>query len=310
MIESIGKYFYSKIAGFEPWGLTLALCRTALAIATLVTLLFNGTGDVFRPILGSPNIPSCVGISQISIYCLLNGHLDVARWISIGILVVTISGYYPRITCVLHWWVTFSFISCATIVDGGDQIASVLTLLLIPLCLLDPRVNHWNANDRDMSPGKRLFAYFTFQVIRLQIAFIYFQACVSKFSVTEWVDGTAVYYWFLNPMFGVSSHIKPFLTFLLSKPLIVAAMTWGALAMEFIIFLCIMLRFSHPVKKYVFIAGVLFHGMIMVIHGLVSFFFSMSAALIIYLLPLRPDLSFFQKRRPVNSVAIVADRTP
>ncbi|RAW03473.1 hypothetical protein [Pseudochryseolinea flava] len=180
----------------------------------------------------------------------------------------------------------------ATIVDGGDQVVTVLTLLLIPICLLDRRRNHWHVNTYQHNASLRLVAYSTLVVIKIQVAYIYFQACVSKFSVSEWADGTAVYYWFLNPMFGVTTDTQPIFVWVLSKPVPVTVLTWGALFVEFLIFAVFTLKENHPLKRYVFLLGIAFHFVIMLIHGLVSFFFSMAGALIIYLLPSHTTMPF------------------
>lgn len=300
--EKIGESIYGKVSTFDPWGHTLALSRTALVLAALLTLLFNDSSVVFRPIVGSPDIPSCIGASKLSIFCLFADHLELARWISIAILLVTLTGFYPAFTCILHWWVSFSFISTATIVDGGDQVASVLTLLLIPICLLDKRKNHWHQNQFTHSNTQKIIAFSTLQVIKIQVAFIYFQACVSKLNVSEWVDGTAVYYWFLNPMFGVTADVQPIFTWVLSNPIIVVLITWSALLLEFMIFVVFTLPEKHPMRKYMLIAGLAFHFFIMSIHGLVSFFFSMAGALIIYLLPTQFNIKQLRKAKPKTVV--------
>ncbi|RAW03474.1 hypothetical protein [Pseudochryseolinea flava] len=108
VIGKLGKYFDERVSNFTPWDNTLGFCRTSLALATLITLLFNESATVFRPIVGSPDIPSCIGVSKFSLFCLLHDNLEVARWISIGILTITIIGFYPAVTCIFHWWVTFS----------------------------------------------------------------------------------------------------------------------------------------------------------------------------------------------------------
>jgi len=70
--------------------------------------------------------------------------LVLMKWLAILVLLFVIIGYFQKIACLLHWWVSFSFLYSATIIDGGDQIASILTFLLIPICFLDNRKNHWN----------------------------------------------------------------------------------------------------------------------------------------------------------------------
>lgn len=67
----------------------------------------------------------------------------------------------------------------------------------------------------------------------------------------EWVDGTAVYYWFLNPMFGVTDGSKPFVVSILFNPVAVVVVTCGALVLEFLIF--IMVAFRNSLQKNTFL---------------------------------------------------------
>ncbi len=75
--------------------------------------------------------------------------------------------------------------SSATIVNGGDQLTAVITFLLIPICLSDDRKNHW-ANPGNAIPKslwKRILltnSFIAHQIIRLQIAFVYFNGFTSK----------------------------------------------------------------------------------------------------------------------------------
>jgi len=48
------------------------------------------------------------------------------------------------ITGALHWYVAYSFINSATVIDGGDHIASILAFLLLPVTLTDTRKWHWS----------------------------------------------------------------------------------------------------------------------------------------------------------------------
>ncbi|MFK7799317.1 MAG: hypothetical protein AB8E82_17840 [Aureispira sp.] len=38
-----------------------------------------------------------------------------------------------KITSILHWWITFSYMHTSALVEGGEQIASIMTLAFIPL---------------------------------------------------------------------------------------------------------------------------------------------------------------------------------
>ncbi len=103
----------------NPYSSTLGLVRSLLALSTLLTLLFNDSGSIFSSPLSTQICTS--GIKELSLYCLFSGgDLYIARIVSILILVLVIVGIYPRVTGVLHWWVSLSFFISTPYVDGGD----------------------------------------------------------------------------------------------------------------------------------------------------------------------------------------------
>jgi antimicrobial peptide system SdpB family protein len=121
-------------------------------------------------------------------------------------------------------------------------------------------------------------------VIRIQVSIIYLHAAIGKIAVTEWVDGTALYYWFTHPVFGVADSVRPWILPLLSHGAAVMAMTWGVIALELALFLGLVAERRYRTTLLVF--GLAFHFGIFVVHGLFTFFVAMAAALILYLRPL------------------------
>lgn len=121
--------------------------------------------------------------------------------VAISILVVVAIGWRPRVTGILHWWVAHSFATSCLVVEGGDQAAALIALLLVPITMTDRRLAlaasaPARAAVRDTVAS--LVAGSAFNVIRLQVAVIYFVASTSKLSVPEWSNGTALYYWLLG----------------------------------------------------------------------------------------------------------------
>jgi antimicrobial peptide system SdpB family protein len=229
--------------------------------------------------------------------------LPAARWCAILILAAVVIGWRPRITGVLHWWVSLSFsLSCA-IVDGGDQVATVLTTLLVPVTLTDPRKWHWSAPPALKGKAAALVAGSAFTVIRLQVAAIYFHAAVGKIGVEEWANGTAVYYWFTHPVFGLNQSLLPLLLPVLVSPWGVVLFTWGAMLLEVVLFTGLVAdRRWWPMLLWL---GLAFHFGILIIHGLMSFFFAMAGALILYLRP--RDRPFALSWQPLRMLARLGD---
>lgn len=282
--------------GSLPWTNVYGLARSALAFGTLLTLLFNDTTLLFRPAGGelTGNFGR-EGMFGWSLFFLVPPEsLELARWVSVLVLLIVISGWRPRITGILHWWITFSLPASAVLVDGGDHIAAVLTLLLIPVTLTDGRKWHWSPPEEGRRGVASLIAgqiaFSAFLVIRLQVALVYFHAGVGKMRVEEWSDGTALYYWFTHSAFGASPWLEPFLLPLLASPIIVTSLTWGVIIFELALFLG--LAMEKRWWPYLLVLGIFFHLGIIVVHGLVSFFFSMAGALILYLRPIERPFGF------------------
>ncbi len=263
------------------WTVILGIERASLAIALLLTLLFNSNETLFYFGLENQIPPRFNKYNFISLYNLIDFHY--AKYFSIFVLLIVISGYYPKIICFFHWWISYSFVTTSYVIDGGDQINSILTLLLIPICLTDNRKNHWikseNQNNNYLS---NVIAFFVFLIIQLQIAVIYFNASVGKFNVPEWANGTAVYYWLTNQSFGMNEILSPIMIPLLSNAFFITFVTWGVLIFELFLFCCLFIK-NEKVIKCAFILGIVFHFFIFIFHGLVSFFFTMAAALLLFL---------------------------
>jgi antimicrobial peptide system SdpB family protein len=265
------------------------LARSFLAFSTLITLLFNDISYLM------PNNEYHVmkenSVFFLNIFYLFDFQiLWIAKWISIIILLSVIIGIYPRYTAILHWWISFSFYLSTPFADGGDHVAIILTLLLIPISITDNRKNHWIIQpDGTKKELANIIAYTTYLVIRLQVAIIYFFAAVDKFKVDEWKNGTAVYYWFTHPMHGVASYIRHLTIHILSSPYIVTFITWGTLITEILLFGGLFMSVKN--RKKLLILGIIFHVGISFVHGLISFCIVMIAALLLFLYPLNKKLN-------------------
>ena len=258
------------------------------------TLAFTDPSAFFRPAAGLESVPVCAGPTNISLFCLVEpGYLNLARWLAVALLFVVASGWRPRLTGIVHWWISYSFVSSIPLVDGGDQVAAILALLLIPITLTDHRAWH--------------VALSCFLVIRVQVAGIYFHAAVGKLAVEEWADGTAMYYWLLDPLFGVSPWIEPVLVTVLMNPLLLTLMTWGSIMFEIVLFGAL---FMQPYwRKRLLVPGLLFHFAIAILIGIPSFSLVMFAALTLYLWPVNEHLGLASKApflvRRIHTTAMV-----
>jgi len=286
---------------FNPFTNVYGFARSLLALGTLLTFVFSDIHELFRPAMGIAEYPICQGFAgKISLFCLLSFNLLLAKWVAIIILLIVIVGWLPRFTGVLHWWISFSFMNSAILVDGGDQVTAILTLLLIPITIFDSRKWHWtksnsatiNLTSYDMY--KRIIANSTLNIIRIQVAIIYLHSAVAKCSVPEWENGTALYYWFTDPMFGFSDWLKPAIMPVINSAFGVTLLTWSVVLLEFLLFSGLLA--NKKIWPTLLTLGILFHVGIALIHGLTSFAIAMLAALILFLRPVEKEFSLSKSK--------------
>ncbi|MGO2139466.1 MAG: sporulation-delaying protein SdpB family protein [Leucobacter sp.] len=261
----------------------LAISRTLIAVGTLMTFVFTRTDFLFYSPTPEFDGRSCLTPTHqaLSYFCWVEPQqLPMMHLLSVIGLLLVITGYLPQITSILHWWITFSFFAGSNNYEGGDQIASILTLLLIPVCLCDRRWNHWQrpvlapiANLRDST------ATIVMYVIKIQVCVIYLHSALGKVAVAEWLNGTAVYYWLDHPIFGLSSVLNWALPFM-SIPLVMAIATWGTVVVEFLT--AVAIKSSIQFRWTISAVMLLLHVAFAMVFGLPAFSIIMAGALVLY----------------------------
>lgn len=283
LVNSTGHYILKK---GTPFTNVYGLARSILALSTFLTLLFNDIDTLFKPAAGIREYPYCsTGMNSISIFCIVpNTYLEAIKIVTIILLLIIISGWRPKITGLIHWWIAFSVQNSTTTLDGGDQVIAVLTFLLIPITLADERKWHW---ERDYSIEKnRVVAissgWASILVIRIQVAILYLHSSIAKLGADEWINGTAVYYFLNDPMFGLNPLVRTIIQ-PITKSWLIVLPTWGTLILQFLLF-CGLFA-NTKTKKILFVLAITMHELFALMLGLVSFSIAMIAALIIFLLP-------------------------
>jgi antimicrobial peptide system SdpB family protein len=127
-------------------------------------------------------------------------------------------------------------------------------------------------------------------MIRLQIAVIYLHAAVAKSAVPEWMNGTALYYWFTDPTFGAPSWLEPAVRILVTHGTALTLLTWSVVALEFSLFAGLFAKDRY--LPILLVTGAFFHLGIALIHGLISFSIIMLGALILFLRPPNQEFHF------------------
>lgn len=195
------------------------------------------------------------------------------------VLLIVVSGWRPRWTCVPHCLSTIWFTSTIAIPDGGDHVATVVSVLLLPVCLADNRKWHWSRGAADGDFLSNLAAYWSYLAFKVQLFAIYLHAFVGKMAVAEWTDGTAVWYWSRQRVFGFANWLRPWSDPLLATSVGTALATYGALFVEGFVLLAIVK--GQRMKWAALILTSSFHFVIALTLGLVSFFFAMAALLVL-----------------------------
>jgi antimicrobial peptide system SdpB family protein len=275
----------------EPWTIIYGIARSLLAMATALTLITNRTDVLFPSGMNFlPKSLSAAFITQLNLFTIVpHESLGLVKWVAIAVLLLVASGWYPRFTAIPHWWISWSFAGACSFPDGGDHVTTVMTCLMLPVALTDPRQWQWTACSPMLGVRhprwhelRRFLARSGLVVVRLQVAVIYAHAATAKLGVTEWTNGTALYYWLNHPVFGPPYWLRTITDPLTASAVGVVFLTWSAIAIESVLFTGLFMVRSW--RLYLFVLGLGFHAMIVVFHGLPSFSLAMTGALTVYLL--------------------------
>lgn len=275
--------FLENSIDINPYSRLYGLGRTLIALSTLSVLIFNDIYILFNQ--DSLNIinTSDFIFNKINLFGIFNyENLILSKTISVIILLIVVSGYFQKITGILHFWVVYSFHNSSILLDGGDQIATILTFLIIPLTLFDNRNNHWSIAEKQSNYSK-LFGHLTFKLISLQVSFIYLNTAIEKlYQISDWKSGTAIYYIFNNNYFGLNDFLKDLIAPVINSEL-VFVITWWIVLSHLILSYILLLKRKNKIN-YLYV-GLFFHLGIALFMGLYSFSLTMVGALILYVLP-------------------------
>ncbi len=296
LYQNAYKEISNRLFSKNPFTWVYGFSRTALALCVLIILTFSETTVLFDETIYYSRLEKQVFSSYNLFYLFGWEYLGYAKALSIVSLLLIVSGWRPRFTGVLQWWITASFFYSSSIVEGGDQIAMILTLLLIPVTLLDHRKWHWQCCDR-FSEYKKFVGNLMFVLVALQMSLLYLNAAMDKIYVSdEWKVGSAFYYYVNDAFFSYPEWMDPLMMSLLNNSFFVSAVTWGTILLELILFG--ILFSSAKNKRLLFPLAALFHFAIVLFLGLFSFFFAMLGGLVLYLIPKETPIPQFKFKRP------------
>lgn len=266
----------------------ISLIRSILALSLLLSIWLEGTNLFPDPYL--ENLRNQSLWAKYNLFLILpSSEIKYSIFISILILLLVITGFLPKITSLLHFWVAISFLNTSIIIEGGDQIATTITLLLIPIILIDKRKNLWSDRKIKYSYFENISCNFFLLIIKTQMCVLYFHAAIGKLIIDEWLDGTALYYWITHNIFGVHPSLKIFFEHLLKSPYFTTTITWSVILIELL--LSVSFFFTDKLKETMLKLGLFFHLLIFLLMGLFNFWLYMSACLILYLYPVHKPIN-------------------
>ena len=289
MLSSLHQRMTGAIASFDS-RLSVQMGRSLIALAQLSILLFTSWSSLTPDIVGQDISPHCVGVTRGSLFCLDRTPDELfARMGAVLVLLLVVSGFLPAVSGFLHAWVSFSLSTSIGLPDGGDAAAAVTTLMIAFLTLRDLQWNAWRHRPR-ASSSRALdgVAWGSWWILRVQIAFIYFESGLSKFGTADWVNGSALYYVVRDPSFGASGMTGDVARALTEIPLGTAVLTWGTIALEVAVGALLL---GGPEARRVALGLVIaLHVGIIVFVGLWSFAVVMVGAVLVATAPKRRSL--------------------
>ncbi|HEY8040006.1 MAG TPA: hypothetical protein VIF15_09445, partial [Polyangiaceae bacterium] len=91
-----------------PWTNVYGMARSLLAAATALTLLFSGTATLFPVKAGAAGIAQCEGLRGAGLFCAVpTPSLGAVKWLCAVALLIVASGYRPRITAPIHFFISW-----------------------------------------------------------------------------------------------------------------------------------------------------------------------------------------------------------
>lgn len=277
LLESISIFISSS-----PFTPILGLVRSILAFSLLLTLAFNSTSTLFKPVSGRKDIIDCSGINHVTTFCILNsndyGSLMAMKVVTIILLIIIMIGYLPQVLGIIHFYIAYSVQHTMSVVDGGKQVTLMMTFWLMLISLFDNRLNHWEQAKQKLEFNK-VVGWGLIVTLKIQISYLYLNSAVTKMKNKEWLDGTAVYYYLNDNIYGLPNFFYKGFNFMLETP-VIGFVTWGTLILQLIISASIFA--SRKTKQIIFYLALFMHEMFALFIGLISFSIVMLAVLIFY----------------------------
>ena len=175
-------------------------------------------------------------------------------WVCYGLLVahaiLLTVGWHTRVQaiCVLIWLTQFHDRNAAMI-DGEDTVFRLFAFYLA-LC---PAGWAFSLDARKRPPGAPAPIPWALRLFQLQMCVIYLSSAIEKSTVHDWTSGNALYYVArIDDMFGK----LPLPAFVFETVWLVKLLTWGVLALEWLLPIALLVPRT---RKLAVVVGIVFH---------------------------------------------------
>lgn len=261
----------NNVFRFDVYSRRTQIGRSLIALSQLLTLTLTNWSNLTTEVAGRTPTEYCHGPRAISVFCVGGPGVPVesGRWIGVAILALVIAGIFPPAVSALHAWVAISMQLSLSLPDGGEAVAAFATVLIIPIVLADRRICAWVPRPRPVPGHWSAISYAASLTLCIQLAGIYFESGLAKLAVTDWANGTALYYDLRDPSFGASGITGVILRAISNQAWGTAALTWGTIAIETAI--AVAMVSASRYKQYALVAIIVLHVGILLAMGLWSF---------------------------------------
>jgi antimicrobial peptide system SdpB family protein len=253
-------------------GVAHGIAIAFFSLSGLSLLLFNSPATLFPKF--SPDIaPRAPLPTRISLFDIVDygwaGHV-----ISSAVLLLALTGKWPRWVALPFWWVVYSAFVSGVVVEGGEQICAVFALLLLPLSVVDNRKSRYLSLPIDSSSDagwRHRLAAFSVFLVQAQVSLVYAHSAISKLGRESWQEGTAVFYFLQDTVFGPPQWLRPTLDWIMRFEWGSPILSWGAVGVELYLGASPWLSDVRS-RRFALYVAVVFHSLIAVVFGLPSFF--------------------------------------
>lgn len=250
----------------------LSLVTFCVYLGLTLSLLFTSS-NLLLGRAGEARTQACDMTFGVNAYCV--GDVELVRWVSIGLFTLVLAGVRLWVVLLPAAYLAWSFSSYNLMLEGGDQIASNLSILLLPFLLT---VGGGRPQARPSAQVRAVAVRVSVWLIRLQAVLVYGQAAVDKIRRPEWYDGTAMYYWARDASLQQGEPGWSLMQQLTQFQFFTNALTWGVILLEATLAAAILM--PRRTRGALFVVAIGFHAGIAVYYGLVTFGLAMTGLLI------------------------------